>query len=111
MTIDMREAVHKSALMLDIHEPGWENHIDKERLNLAFGDDCILGQLHGCYVHGAVKLGIKDGKEWGFILARDPRFEETSLTWQDLKELWIEEIECRILATEAAAMVEEMAVV
>ena len=48
--------VTKGAKLLDKKFPGWEKKIDPEILDMANPSVCILGQLHGDYATGSVKL-------------------------------------------------------
>jgi hypothetical protein len=106
----MQEAVHETALKLDEDRPGWEKRIDKERLNIALPKDCIGGQLYDTFGEALKALGIEKASWGGLGLplgTQNPRYE-----WKRLKQCWIEEIECRLLADELQGVrTEETAVV
>ena len=38
-------AIAKGIEYLDEHEPGWDQVVDVDRLNMGWGDSCVLGQL------------------------------------------------------------------
>jgi hypothetical protein len=56
--------------------PDWPHLIELNRLNMAAGGWCVLGQLYGTYTHGKWKLGLfhsaydRDGYEHGFYIPR-----------------------------------------
>jgi hypothetical protein len=43
--VTVAQRVAAGAAWLDEHEPGWDQHIDLDRLDLSYGCNCILGQL------------------------------------------------------------------
>ena len=47
-----RARVQKGAAYLDDADPGWYRRIDPAALELAAGESCILGQLHGTFRMG-----------------------------------------------------------
>lgn len=61
-----RERVGRGALYLDDVAPGWVEQIDVYSLNLADGDACVLGQLHGSFSIGLGRAGL-------FSLSSAPR--------------------------------------
>lgn len=50
--------VARGAKLLDRAQPGWEERIDTETLNIASIDRCVLGQLYGSYAKGMEKLSV-----------------------------------------------------
>jgi hypothetical protein len=52
------ERVAAGAAFLDEHEPGWWKRIDLPSLDLSDCEDCVLGQLLGCYEDGLTELGL-----------------------------------------------------
>lgn len=105
----MKEAVHESALKLDELKPGWEERIDRERLNMASGRECILGQEYPTFSEGLEAMGVSKASEGGCGLPSST--ENPRLEWKNLQALWIEQIECRLFATELeGAKSEEIAV-
>ena len=84
--------------LLDDHEPEWLDRIQPERLNLMFGDTCILGQAYWSYSRGLQILFGPDamsngqwGQEYGFSLPSRHE-DETSLSyyrrWETLTTEW-----------------------
>ena len=51
------ERVAAGAAFLDEREPGWEQYIDLDTLNIGSSCRCILGQLHGSYSGGMMAMG------------------------------------------------------
>lgn len=51
--------VARGAALLDRTLPGWEHNIDLQRLNLALGTDCVLGQVCEAAV---LKAGLKPSR-------------------------------------------------
>lgn len=58
---------------MDIFLPGWHRQIDMDRLNLAYYEDCILGQCFKGYSRGMRALKLIDDQEnqLGFCLFED----------------------------------------
>jgi hypothetical protein len=52
------ERVAAGAAFLDEHEPGWDQRIDLDQLNIASSCRCMLGQLHGSFVEGLMEFRI-----------------------------------------------------
>lgn len=48
--------VSHEAARLDRVFPGWENHINKRKLNLGSSDRCVLGQLYGDFDRGLTAM-------------------------------------------------------
>jgi hypothetical protein len=83
------------------HGEDWWKKIDLDRLNLAHGSNCVLGQLYGgSYQHGTEALGIHytDGP-YGFSfhgvmdLAEELGVGYDGSAWPMLTAAWREEIE------------------
>ena len=54
------ERVAKGAAFLDEREPGWDERIDLDRLDIDSNCRCILGQLHDkSYATGRRALGLR----------------------------------------------------
>ena len=49
-----KAAVHKGAKLLDKILPGWHTKVNLERLNMGSGTMCMMGQLFGDRVEGAL---------------------------------------------------------
>src|SRR5579871_439370 len=50
-------AAAKGAAWMDEHCPGWILEIDLGKLDLQYGDVCVLGQTAHCVTHGRVRSG------------------------------------------------------
>ena len=48
--------VTKGARLLDEKRPGWADEIDVESLDLSNDCQCVLGQLHGYFTTGVLRL-------------------------------------------------------
>lgn len=54
-----RKRVAAGVAFLDKKSPGWRKKIDLRYFNVASGQQCVLGQLHGSYGNGIRALGLK----------------------------------------------------
>ena len=101
-----RGRVARGAAYLDEMDPGWAERIDVWSLDLAHGNTCILGQLHGSFPLGLGRAGL-------FSLSSAPRagFSPVDLgfhcvqgvcealqeqDYEYLNEAWHAEIEARV---------------
>lgn len=50
----------RGAAFLDSADPGWAVRVDPDSLELADGQACVLGQLHGDYRHGLLRARVLD---------------------------------------------------
>ena len=50
----------RGAAFLDAADPGWAARVDPGRLELADGEACVLGQLHGGYRLGLGRARVLD---------------------------------------------------
>jgi hypothetical protein len=81
------ERVAAGAAFLDEHEPGWDQHIDLDRLDIDSNCRCILGQLHDdSYQEGRRELGLSGanhGVALGFYPSRTdvPTSERLTAEW------------------------------
>lgn len=58
--------VEAGARLMDSRQPGWENGIDVDRLDLASNYKCVLGQTYGSFTMGAYRVfGIFGGANDG----------------------------------------------
>lgn len=106
---EARRRVRRGAAYLDEVAPGWSDHLNLFRLDLAHGDACVLGQLHGSYSIGLGRSGI-------FSVSSAPRasFSPVDLgfhcvqgvcealqeqDYEYLNQAWHEEVEKRTAAT------------
>lgn len=111
---DARRRVSRGAKYLDDVAPGWEQLIDPWQLDLAHGNTCVLGQLHGSFALGLGRAGL-------FSLGSAPRasFSPVDLgfhcvqgvcealqeqDYEYLNQAWHEEIEKRGVRGAAAAL-------
>ena len=111
MTLIDRESVNRGLALLDEKRPQWYTEIDVEKLNMVDTDDCILGQLGKAVnrsrhsfsnmVTGLVLVGIEPHyllSHYGFDVECQVLTQGINYTrgYQDLKEIWIEEINVRL---------------
>ena len=54
----MTSEVRAGALFLDKKQPGWENEINVDRLDMGSLENCVLGQLYGDARKGLKQVGI-----------------------------------------------------
>ncbi len=95
----LREHVERGAVFLDEHEPRWWKRIEEERLQLASGCDCVLGQLFEAGEHetpfGRALYEIRGGLDWDWAAAHGFLLGDHALVygaWRDLDALWLEAI-------------------
>ncbi len=50
--------VARGAAYLDTIDPGWYRHVDPDRLELADGALCVLGQRYGAFFQGLTRAGL-----------------------------------------------------
>lgn len=60
-----RTRVARGAAFLDAAEPGWPDRLDPDRLELADGSHCVLGQLHGAFRLGLLRTRLWDASSAG----------------------------------------------
>lgn len=90
MTHPYPTSICEAALLLDRVKPGWENRIDKNRINMSGGSFCILGQLYGGYYNGTIELfGFKYGSSGG-------KTGDSIFGTQTDEKYWIKEIDKRL---------------
>lgn len=105
-TSEVRAAlrVARGADMLDSRIPGWAERIDVERLDLADGRVCILGQLcandaFGCcgWCNGIDDLFADDGRDDDGNTPTDYGLETSGehVTYRDLTVAWTREVMAR----------------
>ena len=100
---EIKKRVNLSAKILDESHPGWQNKIDKDRLDMIHIENCISGQLRlyqpfyqskGFYVqHDA----IVDGEQ---LYTHELKFvnctKDESEIGNLLRQLWLNEINARL---------------
>ncbi len=85
--------------ILDVIIPDWKNHIDKDRLDMSYCEDCILGQLYGRYTYGmlemefnneqAVEYALQTTKAYMFLLG-DEEERQMEIEYARLTKVWKE---------------------
>ena len=90
------------AALLDAEDPGWASRVDPARLELADGQACVLGQLHGEYRRGLFRgriLGASSAPsrfvspvDLGFQATREGGDEAERLDYAFLTRAWRDEI-------------------
>lgn len=101
----MEEKVTAGGMVLDMEKPGWYRKIDLDTLTIRSCTDCVLGQVFNGFDTGKKELGISIGADYGFALnTAQATPYETRMEWNKLKELWIEEVEMRLVAEESASL-------
>ena len=115
------ERARRGAAYLDDVAPGWFDGVDVGSLNLADGNACVLGQLHGSFSIGLGRSGL-------FSLSSAPRasfspvdlgfhcVQGVSADLQDvdhanLTEAWREEVGRRLTSADHPSSAEDHAVV
>jgi len=90
------DKVDRGAMLLDALEPGWEQQINVDELDLMHDQDCVLGQLYESYANGLENLGpiVQEYPvEFGFTKAAGSQRGFATLT-----RLWKKSIEERVAA-------------
>jgi hypothetical protein len=93
-TFNVRGRVGRGAELLDRRIPAWAWEIDVKRLNLAYTEECILGQVYGHYEDGCHDLGITTGRQscrHGFVGSLIGRFIRPlcRLEYTCLQDAWV----------------------
>lgn len=89
---------------MDTNRPGWYRRIDRERLDMASWCDCIGGQEEGTYDDFVDVMGLEQGSDHGFTVNKqDTREMHPHKAFRQLKEMWVEGIELRLLRDELEA--------
>lgn len=86
------------AKLLDAYQPGWQQWIDLDALDLADPEGCVLGQLYGTYDTGMDDLhqlvgqtGNLDEAGCGFVRCQD----EPESIYPELTTAWHAQITAR----------------
>ena len=124
--MDVQTRVNRGMALLDAKCPGWDAKVDVARLQLSSCLHCVLGQLAGAgvfgavsapsasrYIAGTVFLGLddahgQDAGDHGFSLS--PRFDPhgTPDTWVELTKCWKAAILARRAAPGETAFIEKL---
>ena len=110
ITLDAARArAARGAAFLDDADPGWAVRIDPGRLELADGEACVLGQLHGGYRLGlgrarilnlsSAPLASASPVELGFQAVRGLGEDIEDLDYAFLTRAWRECLEARLGAS------------
>lgn len=86
MTITEVEVVKRGAQYLDKTDPGWENKINLDTLNLRNCHVCILGQLDSDFWEEIKRrdMTFDDAAEYGFAI----HLWDSNKNWDLLTEEW-----------------------
>ncbi|MEM1057266.1 MAG: hypothetical protein AAGI52_17240 [Bacteroidota bacterium] len=97
------------ASLLDDEDPGWAARLDSRQLELADGQACVLGQLHGDYRRGLFRSRVLNTSsapsrfvspvDLGFQAVSEGGPEAERLDYVFLTRAWREEIRTRTDAT------------
>lgn len=107
---DLQERAAQGAAFLDERIPDWHQRIIIDSLRMHNACQCVLGQLMGDYGMGLHVLDVATPQTHGFTIFGSPLIDRPTL-WARLRAAWIEEIERRRLADEAATLEPEREVV
>lgn len=101
----IRGAVRNGVALLDARMPDWYTHIDLDILQMQFGCNCVLGQLHrGHYALGTsrLRLGATAYNPDAYVymgMAVDLGFHARNhAEWDALTEEWTRVIKARRLS-------------
>lgn len=93
------------ASLLDNEDPGWAHRLDSASLELADGQACVLGQLHGDYRRGLFRSRVVGASsaparfvspvDLGFQATREGGPEAERLDYAYLTRAWRNEIATR----------------
>ena len=84
------------ATILDVFRPGWAKEIDREVLDLADCEVCVLGQLFGSYEEGVCRVfAVAEDNEKAAICAGF-NLPKCGGKWSTLTEAWRREIGRRV---------------
>jgi hypothetical protein len=89
--------IARGAALLDQQFPGWDEHIDVERLDMLECADCIFGQFFGSYDDGVRTFPqfVRSNNErysHGFSLKTN---SENDPRWNELRDAWVRLITLR----------------
>jgi hypothetical protein len=103
-TATLAERATRGAALLDRHRPGWASEVDPARLDLASGEDDVLGQLYGSFDEGQDELARLDpdrsawvsrerwAAEYGFDLPQSVHLDREAAEYAALTTCWRSEI-------------------
>jgi hypothetical protein len=98
-----RERIQRGAILLDAKNPGWENEVNLEGLEIHSYGNCVLAQLYGGYDTGlkSLEVGIYEAIDYGFFPHADELVEneygkDADMDLEDEKTAyWKEQIHLR----------------
>ncbi|WP_022835131.1 hypothetical protein [Salisaeta longa] len=107
-----RARVKRGASFLDAMQPGWHRDVDLDRLELASGEQCVLGQLHGEFRMGlgrsllwsmdSAPLSSASPVDYGFQCVRDVPEEAQARDYRLLNIAWHAAVHARQCEDQAA---------
>lgn len=79
---------------LDEHEPGWDERVDTDTLDMSNKLDCVMGQLHGDWDEAVIFYGwrIVTPVRLGFWAMG---LDDTETFYEEVTRLWVAEIDRR----------------
>jgi hypothetical protein len=84
----IKERVKAGAALLDREEPGWEQRINLETLNLEESCCCVLGQLFQGYSTGVARLDLDLEAEFSLGFYRFDPASDREYSWDSLTRAW-----------------------
>ncbi len=93
----MAERIAATAERLDAHDPAWAKQLDLDRFNMVSIADCIGGQLFGSPTKCLDELHLS-GELADHGLNTDSDYYHGGVEFEELKDLWLVEIERRLEA-------------
>ena len=96
VTTTIQDRVQAGMTLLDQRLPGWEDHIDLDRLDMRLFGSCILGQLYGSEV-ATENLGLQITDSYQTNQVVQHGFGSGEHSYDDLTQAWREAIKVRRL--------------
>jgi hypothetical protein len=92
-----RRRVAAGAAYLDAKRPGWHQHVQLGRIDMASNVHCILGQLFGFYPHARkqLKMSRRRAIKLGFNTTITMYLLSGCTLTRTLRSLWSDQIELR----------------
>jgi hypothetical protein len=103
----LRRCAERGANLLDAVQPSWVDLIDVDALKLDDVFNCVLGQLYGHYVEGALSLGVsaeltvyygfyRRGNRW-YLNRFTRRYSRVYREYRMLDDAWRGEVLARLV--------------
>ncbi len=83
--------VQRGIALLDMRRPGWQEKVDRERLDMDSITDGLIEQVFGCpfgYALHQLGIGHKEAYRCGFDIEEGTPEEQYEQQWQVLTEAW-----------------------